>query len=29
MLPIGKAVKPAWPKPGFIPQSEMIVENRF
>jgi nitroreductase len=29
MLPIGKAVKPAWPKPGFIPQSEMIVENHF
>jgi nitroreductase len=29
MLPIGKAAKPAWPKPGFIPQSEMIVENHF
>jgi nitroreductase len=29
MLPIGKATKPAWPKPGFIPQSEMIVENHF
>ena len=29
MLPIGKAIKPAWPKPGFIPQSEMVVENHF
>lgn len=29
MLVIGKATKPAWPKPGFIPQSEMIVENHF
>ncbi len=29
MLPIGKAIKLAWPKPGFIPQSEMIVENHF
>ena len=29
MLVIGKAVKPAWPKPGFIPKSEMIIENQF
>ena len=29
MLVIGKGIKPAWPKPGFIPQSEMIVENHF
>ena len=29
MLVIGKATQPAWPKPGFIPQSEMIVENHF
>jgi nitroreductase len=29
MLVIGKATKPAWPKPGFIPQSEIIVENHF
>jgi hypothetical protein len=29
MLPIGKATKPAWPKPGFIQQSEMVVENHF
>jgi nitroreductase len=29
MLVVGKATQPAWPKPGFIPQSEMIVENHF
>ena len=29
MLAIGKGNKPAWPKPGFIPKAEMIVENRF
>jgi nitroreductase len=29
MLVIGKATQPAWPKPGFIPQSEMMVENHF
>ena len=29
MLTIGKGVKPAWPKPGFIPMNEMIVENHF
>jgi nitroreductase len=29
MLVIGKALSPAWPKPGFIPQSEMIIENHF
>ncbi|MBU3593988.1 nitroreductase family protein [Polynucleobacter sp. 71A-WALBACH] len=29
MLVIGKGIKPAWPKPGFIPKSEMIVENHF
>lgn len=29
MLVIGKATKPAWPKPGFIPQSEMVIENHF
>lgn len=29
MLVIGKGTKPAWPKPGFIPMSEMVVENRF
>ena len=29
MLVIGKGIKPAWPKPGFIPRSEMMVENHF
>lgn len=29
MLVIGKGTKPAWPKPGFIPMSEMVVQNRF
>jgi len=29
MLAIGKGNKPAWPKPGFIPKAEMIVENHF
>lgn len=29
MLVIGKGIKPAWPKPGFIPMSEMVVQNRF
>lgn len=29
MLVIGKGIKPAWPKPGFIPVSEMVVENHF
>lgn len=29
MLTIGKATQPAWPKPGFIETSEMLVENSF
>lgn len=29
MLVVGKATKPAWPKPGFIPRSEMVIENHF
>ncbi len=29
MLVIGKATQAAWPKPGFIPRSEMLVENHF
>lgn len=29
MLVIGKGTKPAWPKPGFIPKSEMLTENHF
>ena len=29
MLVIGKGIKPAWPKPGFIPRAEMLIENHF
>ncbi|QWD81227.1 nitroreductase family protein [Polynucleobacter sp. MWH-S4W17] len=29
MLVVGKGIKPAWPKPGFIPKSEMLIENHF
>jgi len=29
MLAVGKASKPAWPKPGFIPMSEVVVTDRF
>ena len=29
MLAIGKGIKAAWPKPGFIPKSEMVIENHF
>ncbi len=29
MIAIGKATQPAWPKPGFIEKSEMLLENHF
>lgn len=29
ILVVGKATKPAWPKPGFISKQEMLVENHF
>lgn len=29
MLVIGKGTKPAWPKPGFIPKSEIVISNHF
>jgi nitroreductase len=29
LLAIGKATKPAFPKPGFIEKSEMLIENHF
>ena len=29
MLVIGKGIQSAWPKPGFIPISELLFENRF
>ena len=29
LLAIGKSTKAAWPKPGFIDQTEMLFENTF
>jgi nitroreductase len=29
MLVVGKATQAAWPKPGFIGKSEMVIENHF
>lgn len=29
LLAVGKAAKPAFPKPGYIEKSEMVIENRF
>ncbi|MEQ9455651.1 MAG: nitroreductase family protein [Phycisphaeraceae bacterium] len=29
LLPIGKALKPAWPKPGQLPIDEVVIRNRF
>jgi len=29
ILVIGKALQPAWPKPGFIEKSEVLIENSF
>ena len=29
ILVIGKATQPAWPKPGFIEKSELLVDNHF
>ena len=29
MLTIGKAVKPAWPKPGFLPDEEIVITDKF
>lgn len=29
MLVIGKAAKPAWPKPGMLEVRDILVENRF
>jgi len=29
MIVIGKAVKPAWPKPGQLPLDEVVVHDRF
>ncbi len=29
LLTIGKATKPAWPKPGYLPDEEVIITNKF
>jgi len=29
MLTIGKATKPAWPKPSYIPDEEVFFEDSF
>jgi len=29
MLTIGKAIKPAWPKPSYIPNNEVFFEDSF
>jgi len=29
LLAVGKATKPAFPKPGYIEKSEMVIVNRF
>ncbi len=29
MLVVGKALKPAWPKPGFLPDDEVFITDRF
>ena len=29
MIAVGKATKPAWPKPGQLPLGEVIVHNQF
>lgn len=29
MISVGKATKPAWPKPGQLPLNEVIVHDRF
>ena len=29
MVAVGKAIKPAWPKPGQLPLEEVVVHNRF
>lgn len=29
LLTIGKGIKPAWPKPGYVDRSELIFENSF
>ena len=29
IVTIGKATKPAWPKPGYLPDEEVIITDKF
>ena len=29
MITVGKALKPAWPRPGQLPLSEVVIRDRF
>ena len=29
LIAVGKAIKPAWPKPGQLPLEEVIVREKF
>ena len=29
MIAVGKATKPAWPKPGQLPYEDVVIRNRF
>jgi nitroreductase len=29
MITVGKAIKPAWPKPGQLPLDEVVVLDKF
>ena len=29
MITVGKALKPAWPRPGTLPTDEVVIRNRF
>ncbi len=29
LIVVGKAIKPAWPKPGQLPLEEVIVREKF
>lgn len=29
MIAVGKGIKPAWPKPGQLPLSEVVINDRF
>lgn len=29
MITVGKATKPAWPKPGVLPREEVLIRNHF